>query len=124
MAREYQKTVWQNEPNTSTPLDADNLNHIENGIYNLETKVENKVDKVNGKGLSTNDFTDEKNSKLAGIETGAQANVQSDFSQNDSSADDYIKNKPNMANYATKTYVDNSFTIAGKKSDTTLWLVM
>lgn len=53
-----------------------------------------KVDKETGKGLSSNDFTSGEKSKLAGIETGAEANVQSDWNQNDSTADDYIKNKP------------------------------
>lgn len=33
-----------------------------------------KVDKVNGKGLSTNDFTNEDKTKLNGIESGAQVN--------------------------------------------------
>lgn len=33
-----------------------------------------KVDKVSGKGLSTNDFTDEDKTKLNGIESGAQVN--------------------------------------------------
>ena len=36
----------------------------------------NKVDKVLGKGLSTEDFTTEEKSKLAGIEEGAQASRQ------------------------------------------------
>lgn len=34
-----------------------------------------KVDKVEGKGLSTNDFTDSLKTKLDGIEVGAQVNV-------------------------------------------------
>ena len=34
-----------------------------------------KVDKVTGKGLSTNDYTSDEKSKLAGIEAGAKANV-------------------------------------------------
>ena len=34
-------------------------------------KINNKVEKVNGKGLSTNDFTDTYKSKLDGISTGA-----------------------------------------------------
>lgn len=34
----------------------------------------NKVDKVSGKGLSTNDYTNEDKNKLAGIEAGAQVN--------------------------------------------------
>ncbi len=35
----------------------------------------NKVDKVEGKGLSTNDYTDAEKEKLAGVASGAQANV-------------------------------------------------
>lgn len=54
----------------------------------------NKVDKVLGKGLSENDYTNAEQTKLAGIETGAEVNVQADFAQTDSLADDYIKNKP------------------------------
>ena len=34
-----------------------------------------KVDKVDGKGLSTNDYTSTEKTKLSGIETGAQVNV-------------------------------------------------
>jgi hypothetical protein len=34
-----------------------------------------KVDKISGKGLSTNDYTDAEESKLAGIEAGAQVNA-------------------------------------------------
>lgn len=34
--------------------------------------------------------------KLDGIQAGAEVNVQADWNQNDSSADDYIKNKPNI----------------------------
>lgn len=41
--------------------------------------------------MSTADFT-----KLAGIEAGADVNVQSDWDQTDANADDYIKNKPEI----------------------------
>jgi hypothetical protein len=34
--------------------------------------------------------------KLDGIESGAEVNVQADWDQTDTSADDYIKNKPNI----------------------------
>ena len=40
-----------------------------------ETAEANKVDKVAGKGLSTNDFTDADKTKLDGIESGAQVNT-------------------------------------------------
>ena len=50
----------------------------ENGVSRLWTrmlsKLGSKVDKVDGKGLSTNDYTTEEKNKLAGIENGAQAN--------------------------------------------------
>ncbi|MCG3656007.1 pyocin knob domain-containing protein [Aliarcobacter butzleri] len=48
------------------------------GISNIAGLVDalsNKVDKVNGKGLSSNDFTTTEKNKLANIENGAQANV-------------------------------------------------
>lgn len=53
-----------------------------------------KVDKESGKGLSSNDYTNEDKSKLNNIQAGAEVNVQSDFAQNDNSKDDFIKNKP------------------------------
>ena len=37
----------------------------------IATQMGNKVDKVDGKGLSTNDYTTEDKNKLAGIEEGA-----------------------------------------------------
>lgn len=55
-----------------------------------------KVDAVSGKGLSSNDFTDADVSKLSGIEAGAEVNVQADWNQADTSADDYIQNKPTI----------------------------
>lgn len=40
-----------------------------------QTALNNKVDKVSGKGLSTNDYTAAEKTKLSGIATGAQVNV-------------------------------------------------
>lgn len=57
-------------------------------------KLNEKVDKVDGKGLSTNDYTTEEKEKLTGIEAGAQVNIQSDWEQTDETAMDFIKNKP------------------------------
>ena len=39
-----------------------------------QTALDTKVDKVSGKGLSTNDYTTAEKTKLAGIATGAQVN--------------------------------------------------
>lgn len=41
----------------------------------LQSSIDNKVDKVTGKGLSTNDYTTDEKNKLEGIAAGAQVNV-------------------------------------------------
>lgn len=88
----------------------------------IKDSNEAKADKVEGKGLSTNDYTTTEKNKLEGIESGAQVNVkpdwnavagadaeilnkptipaaqiQSDWNQTDTTALDYIKNKPNLS---------------------------
>ena len=64
----YVKTTWVNG---STALSADNMNKIENELVALDT---GKVDKIAGKDLSANDFTDEYKTKLNGVEAGAEVN--------------------------------------------------
>lgn len=41
----------------------------------IQGNIDKKVDKVEGKGLSTNDYTTEEKTKLEGITSGAQVNV-------------------------------------------------
>ena len=41
----------------------------------LEQGLSGKVDKIEGKGLSTNDYTDTEKNKLAGIDTGANKTI-------------------------------------------------
>jgi hypothetical protein len=65
-------------------------------ITYVDTKVGDKVDKVEGMGLSTNDFTTAEKNKLGQLVVGAEANVQSDWNQSDDKSDDYIKNKPTI----------------------------
>lgn len=43
-----------------------------------------------------NNYTTAEKTKLGGIAAGAEVNVQSDWNQADSSADDFIKNKPSI----------------------------
>lgn len=64
--------------------------------------ISGKVDKVDGKGLSANDFSDELKDKLDGIATGAEVNVQSDWNVTDTSSDAYIKNKPTIPDVSSK----------------------
>lgn len=73
-----------------------------------DTLLAGKVDKVTGKGLSTNDFTNSDVTKLNGIEAGAEVNVQADWNQTDPDADDYIKNKPSIGVYSAGAGIDIS----------------
>lgn len=67
--------------------------------------VSGKVDKVSGKGLSTNDYTTAEKNKLAGIASGAEVNVQSDWSVTDSTSDAFIKNKPTIPSAVAESTV-------------------
>ena len=62
------------------------------------TLFANKVDKVTGKGLSTNDYTTAEKTKLSGIESGAQKNVQADWAATSGAA--AILNKPTLPTVA------------------------
>jgi ribosomal protein L35AE/L33A len=66
-----------------------------------QTALNLKVDKVAGKGLSENDFTNTLKTKLDGIEDGAQVNVNADW--NATSGDAQILNKPTIPSAVTKT---------------------
>lgn len=48
---------------------------VETAQATLQGNIDKKVDKVEGKGLSTNDYTTDEKTKLEGIATGAQVNV-------------------------------------------------
>ena len=75
----------------------------------IKDKLNLKVDKVNGKGLSTNDYTTTEKNKLAGIASGAEVNVQSDWNQSTSTADDFIKNKPTIPQVYNATTNPNGY---------------
>lgn len=83
----------------------------------IDTALQGKVDKETGKGLSTNDYTTTEKNKLAGIAAGAEVNVQSDWNQTTTTADDYIKNKPSLATVATS----GSYSDLSGKPDTIEW---
>ncbi len=46
----YNKTVWQDTPSTATPINADNLNKIEDGIEAHDTAIDNIENKIEFKG--------------------------------------------------------------------------
>jgi hypothetical protein len=67
----------------------------------VDTQDALKVDKVDGKGLSTEDYTTTEKSKLAGIASGAEVNVNADW--NAVSGDAQILNKPTIPTAVTQT---------------------
>ena len=58
-----------NKTTVDSVLSSSSENPVQNKVIN--TALGNKVDKVSGKGLSTNDYTTAEKTKLSGIETGA-----------------------------------------------------
>ena len=60
------------------------------GDYATNTAMANKVDKIDGKGLSAEDYTTAEKTKLTGIEAGAQVN-------------------PDLSNYITGDVLDNAY---------------
>ena len=44
---EYVRQIWKNKPNSSSPLNADHLNHMEDGIENNSKKIKELVPAVN-----------------------------------------------------------------------------
>ena len=76
------------------------------------------VAKEDGKGLSTNDYTTDEKTKLAGIAAGAEVNVQSDW--NATSGDAMIKNKPTIPSKTSQLTNDSGFLTEFTESDPTV----
>lgn len=70
------------------------VSYIKNNKDLIDGITTSKVDKVSGKGLSTNDYTTAEKNKLSGIASGAEVNVQADWNVTDTGSDSFIKNKP------------------------------
>ena len=99
------KSKWNNVDNK---LNTSDFNTYSGAV---DTAISNKVDKVEGKGLSTNDFTNELKTKLDGIAEGAEVNVQANWNESDTTSDSYIQNKPTLGTAAAKgvsTSITNS----------------
>ena len=96
------------------------------GDYATTTQLNNKVDKVSGKGLSTNDYTTPEKTKLAGIEAGAEVNAINGISVNGAAQEpdedtkvvditvptklSQLTNDGNFVTDADYTHTDNNFT--------------
>ena len=66
------KSKFVSKENIDSSLSSTSTNPVQNKVIN--TALNNKVDKVSGKQLSTNDYTTTEKNKLAGIASGAEVN--------------------------------------------------
>jgi hypothetical protein len=87
----------------------DIIKHITSNERNLWNTVTNKVDIVVGKQLSTEDFTTIEKTKLAGIASGAEVNVNADW--NAVSGDAQILNKPTIPTQTNQLTNNSNFVV-------------
>lgn len=97
-------------------------------LFATKTELGDKVDKVSGKGLSTNDYTTTEKNKLNGIATGAQVNVIETIKVNNTALTPSSKavnitvptalsdltNDGNFVTDASYVHTDNNYTSAEK----------
>lgn len=103
-----------NTGDSATPVQGGSTKFTTGGAY---TELAKKVDKVTGKGLSTNDYTTAEKNKLAAIADGAEVNVQANWSETTTTSDAYIQNKPtalsdftnDLVASITNSEIDNLF---------------
>ena len=110
---------------TSKAITREVTETVDNAVSAIETsftaELKKKQNAETGKGLSTNDYTTEDKTKLAGIADGAEVNVQSDWNVTDASSDAYIKNKPTIPSAVTEStvfgwgFTKNKGTVTGVK---------
>ena len=86
---EFYVGKWPKHRPVDVPYDLDSypdaVRELSSNVESLSTQLQllsqNKVDKVSGKSLTTNDYTNEDKQKLDGVEVGAQKNVGVEFTQ-------------------------------------------
>lgn len=89
----------ESDLNKSTNVNTDQASNTKypsvKAVFDWATNLlSGKVDKITGKGLSENDFTNTLKTKLDGIEAGAEVNVNADW--NATNGDAQILNKPTI----------------------------
>jgi len=71
----------------------------------IRSELNNKVDKVQGKGLSTNDYTNEEKTKLANLENYDDTEIKSDISNLQTNKADKSE-IPDVSNFVTRSVND------------------
>lgn len=95
-------------------------------VINAHQSLDGKQDKIDSShklsadlisdGTTNKAYTATEKTKLAGIAEGAEANVQSDWNQTTTTADDYIKNKPSIPTATTTSPKMNGTAAVGSET--------
>ena len=100
---------------TVSDLETQIENKVENSTFNttvsdLEAQIENKVDKEEGKGLSSNDYTDAEKEKLASLENYDDTEIKSSLNNkaDKSEIPTKVSQLENDENFVDATYVNNA----------------
>lgn len=106
-------------------LDAqeESIGDVADDVAEVVTYLDNKVDKVSGKGLSTNDYTTAEKDKLAGIDVDAIANYYSGTTAYWNAQPTTVAKAKSIYIYTDYSTVDNKVVPGVKIGDGTSYLI-
>ena len=109
------QTITSKAVNITVPTKTSDLNNDSNFV--TSSTLNNYVQKDGNKVLSDENFTSTEKTKLAGIESGAQVNVKSNWNESSSSSDAYIQNKPSTTRlqYIWNDNTTNTYDVVGNE---------
>lgn len=85
----------------------------------ITEELNKKVDKVDGKGLSTNDFTNELKDKLNAVNENGEANVLNGIKTADGNELTIADKKITLPNFALKSDISSVYKVKGSKANKT-----
>lgn len=85
----------------------------------ITEELNKKVDKVDGKGLSTNDFTNELKDKLNAVSENGEANVLNGVKTADGNELTIADKKITLPNFALKSDISSVYKVKGSKANKT-----
>lgn len=104
LSTDAQALTSEQKARTKTNIDLENVDNTSDAIKPVsgpqQTALDGKVDKIAGKGLSTEDFSTAEKTKLSTVEEGAEVNVNADWTAVEGDAQ--ILNKPTLGTVAER----------------------